>query len=75
MAASLPPTDATTEPIAVKMQNTKYRQLTLGAPAKQKKQILKETKGNFCILEVNCVDAVVTVTGINDKTLIPSRGQ
>ena len=50
MAASLPPTDATTEPIAVKMQNTKYRQLTLGAPAKQKKQILKETKGNFCIL-------------------------
>lgn len=51
MAASLRSTDGATEPLTGKMQNTKYRQLTLGAPegspVKEKKQILKEIKGTL----------------------------
>ena len=57
MAASV---RATTEPLSAK--NTKYRQLTLGAPqassVKEKKQILKETKGILFVVFLKCVHGV-----------------
>ena len=57
MAASV---RATTEPLAAK--STKYRQLTLGVPQassiKEKKQILKETKGILLVVFLKCVHGV-----------------